>query len=261
MRHDRGASVTEPLLRLFVPPGSCDAGVLRLEGDEAARIHGRGARDGDTIVALDDSGWAMTVVLDRCAATACDGRVTGRALAPERRTKVGLYQGLLHPSDFRRLLARATRLGVVEFVPVITDSSVVPSLGADGWPEGEADWPRLVRDAAEAAGRGRRPVLRQPMLFDHALDEALRAGAVVLVDPGGEGIESLLAARPFSINVFCPPPAGYTAEERARARARGVAVARPPGAGSDPIQPALGALEVIYARLDGFAPGAVAASV
>lgn len=237
-------------LRLFVPPDSCEGGSLRLDGSEASRFASRGARLGDTIVVLDDSGWALTVELDEVSATTCRGRVIGRSVAVERRTKVGLYQGLLHPSDFRRLLMRATIAGVVEFVPLVTDSSVVPALAADGRPEGEAEWPRLVRDAAEDGGRGRRPVLRQPMLFDHALDEALRRGTVIVVDPNGDPLEAHLVDRPFSIDVVCPPPAGFTGLERARARALGVAIARAPVVGFDPILPALSTIEAIYGALE-----------
>lgn len=237
--------------RLFVPAGSCDGGQLRLTGTEAARVCARGIRAGDSIVVLDDSGWALDVVVDLCATTDCRGRVAGRHLARERRTKVSLYQGLLHPSDYRRLLTQGTHLGVVAFVPTITDQSMLPLLGPDGRPEGESDWPELVREAAEAAVRGRRPVLRAAMLFDHALDAAHGSGAVLLADPAGDALDDALTDRPFSIDLFCPPPSGFSREERQRARTRGCHLVRPPMTGPDPIQPALSALEAIYGSLDG----------
>jgi 16S rRNA (uracil1498-N3)-methyltransferase len=235
---------------LFVPPGACDRDVFELRGADAERLFARGAREGDLLIALDNSGWSMTVELTSAARAEYRGQVVARTVADERRTKISLYQGLLHPSDFRRLLVRATETGVVEFVPVITDSSVVPVLGPDGRPEGESEWPRLVRDAAEQGGRGRLPVLRQPLLFDHALDEALRRGAVVLVDPSGAAIETLAEDRPFSIDVLCPPPSGFTPEELARARALEVGVVRAPYQGPDPIQPALTALSRMYDVLE-----------
>ena len=151
-----GAPVTERELRVFVPPGSCDEGWLTLVGNEADRLYLRGARSGDRLAVLDDSGWEIAVVVEHATPESISGKVVERQLASERRTKISLYQGLLHPSDFRRLLAGATGLGVVAFVPVITDHSVIPDLGDDGRTKGEGEWPRLVRDAAESSGRGRR---------------------------------------------------------------------------------------------------------
>ena len=236
--------------RIFVAAGSLQTGRLRLEGEDATRALKLGLRPGSELVVLDDSGWETDVRLTSVDASVCEGEVLGRRLATERRTKVSLYQGLLHPSDFRRLLAAATALGAVAFVPVIPDGSVVPMLGADGAPEGEAEWPRLVREAAESARRGRLPQVGATSLLDQALDGAARGGTRLMIDPGGEPLAPLLAERPFSIDLFLPPPGGFTAEERARARARGVTLAAPPQSGSDPIQPALTTLDRIYALLE-----------
>jgi 16S rRNA (uracil1498-N3)-methyltransferase len=242
--------MSPPSVRIFVPAGSCDGGRLQLAGAEAARVSARGVRAGDAIEVLDDSGWVLDVIVELCAVTDCTGRVAGRHLATERRTKVSLHQGLLHPADFRRLLAQATRLGVVAFGPTVTDQSTLPLLGPQGLPADEAGWPELVREAAEESGRGRRPVLRTAMLFDHAMDAALGAGAVLLADPAGGALGDALADRPFSIDLFCPPPSGFSREERQRARARGCRVVRPPQAGPDPILPALSVLEAVYALLE-----------
>lgn len=237
-------------LRLFVPPQSVTGGQLVLVGEDAARVAVRGLRRGDTLVALDNSGWEIAVELDHATPESCHGRVVGRALANDRRTKVSLYQGLLHPSDFRRLLAQATASGVVAFVPLITDGSVLPVLDASGQAEGEDEWPGIVRDAAEASGRGRRPTIGAPMLFDHALDEASRAATVLLVDPSGEPPAGVLAQRPFSIDVFCPPPGGFTPNERERAAARRVPIVQAPTASQDPIQPALSVIAAVYRELE-----------
>jgi 16S rRNA (uracil1498-N3)-methyltransferase len=238
--------------RLFVAPDSLTGGRLALHAEDSARLLSRGARTGQEWVVLDDSGWEYTVRLDALGPEAADGTVLGKRLAAERRTKVSLYQALLHPSDFRRLLTRATELGVVAFVPVIADGSVVPMLDAGGGPAGGEEWPRLVRDAAEATARGRCPPVAPLMLFDHALDEATRRGQVVLAAPGGLGLDEALAERPFGLALVCPPPGGFTPDELARARGRGVTLVQPPpSAGRDPIQPALALLEAVYLRLEG----------
>lgn len=238
-------------LRTFVPPSALSEGRLNLSGDDVQRLRARGARTGQTVVALDQSGWEYTVVLEALTAQLATGRMTGRRLAAERRTKVSLYQALLHPSDFRRLLTRATELGVVAFVPVIADGSIVPLLDASGQPEGGDEWPRLVRDAAEQGVRGQCPTVGPPMLVDHALDEAARHGTVLMVSQDGRGLDEALAERPFSLSVFCPPPGGFTADEVARAQARAVVMVAPPVMGPDPILPALALLTGVYDRLEG----------
>lgn len=236
--------------RFFVPADSLAGGRLDLSGEAAARIYERGLRCGEMLVVLDNSGWETAVELEDAAPASCRGRVLGRHLAPERRTKVSLYHGLLHPSDFRRLLGQATALGVVAIVPLVTDGSIVPLLDPAGRAEGELEWPQVVRDAAEASGRGRCPTLGAPMLFDRALDEASRGATVLLADPSGIPLADALTGRPFSIDLICPPPGGFTAAERERAAARRVAAVRPPGGGPDPIQPALALMAALYEHLE-----------
>lgn len=243
--------MTPPLVRLFVPPDSLTGGRLALGRVDAERLSGRGVRVGQEVAVLDDSGWEFTVRVDVLGPDGADGTVIGKRLAAERRTKVSLYQALMHPSDFRRLLTRATELGVVAFVPVIADGSVVPVLDARGGPAGGDEWPLLVRDAAEASGRGRCPTVAPLTLLDHAVDDAARQGKVILAAPEGISVDEALAERPFGLTLVCPPPGGFTAEELARARARGVAIVKVPVAGRDPVQPALGLLEAVYARLEG----------
>jgi RsmE family RNA methyltransferase len=201
---------------------------------------------------MDGSGWEFTVALEEAEPAHCRGRVTGRALVHERRTKISLYHSLLHPSDFRRLLAQATAMGVVSFVPVIADGSTIPQLGPGGNVAGEAEWPRLVRDAAEVAGRGRRPTIAGPKLFDHALDQASRSGTVLLLHTEGQPLPSTTVDRPFSIDLFCPPPGGFSTEERARAVARDVPIVALPATadGHDPIAPALATARALYAQLE-----------
>ncbi len=76
-------------------------------------------------------------------------------------------------------------------------------------------------------------------------------GRWLMFGPEGQALDEVLADRPFSLSVFCPPPGGFTAEESARARARAVALVAQPITGPDPILPALGLLAAIYQQLEG----------
>jgi RsmE family RNA methyltransferase len=242
--------VADREISVFVPRGSIDAGRLRLEGDDAERLYQKGVGRGMSIVALDDSGWRTVVELDRASPEIVSGDVKGRELAGERRTKVSIFHALLHPADFRRLLTRATAMGVAGITPVIADGSVVPAMGPDGRVAGQADWTRIVRDAAESSGRGRLPEIGQPMLFTQGLELAVRSGTPIMLAESGDPLADVLAERPFSIDVLCPPPGGFSAQEVAMANNRGVASVAPPPTGRDPVESALTVLSAVYTLLE-----------
>jgi 16S rRNA U1498 N3-methylase RsmE len=223
---------------------------LRLAASDAARAHARGARSGGVLIALDDEGWEITAELDECTPDRCLGRVIGRRVADERRTKVTLYQGLLPAGDFRRLLASATRIGVVGIAPVVTDSSPLAALPPGSESAAPVEWHDLVRDVAETTGRGRCPIVRPPMLLDRALDEAARSGAIVIVAPIGPPTPSVLVGRPFSVAVFCPSSGGFTAHELTRASARGGLMVGAGPLGPDPVRLPASVLEAVFATLE-----------
>jgi 16S rRNA U1498 N3-methylase RsmE len=242
-------TVGQPL-RVFVPPSAFADGRLHLTAPDAARLVDRGARVGAEIVVLDGSGWAWTVTLERCESGLCAGTAAGRKLATERRTKVTLYQGLLHPSDFRRLLIAATRAGVVSFVPVIADGSPIAALGRMTADDDMEVWADVVRDAAEAGTRGLRPSVCAPVLFDHAFDDVARGGGALVLGRTGLSIHAALADRPFSVGLFSPPQPGFSPAELSRALARGAHVVTVAPRVSDPVRAVSTALAEVYDALD-----------
>ena len=188
----------------------------------ARRLLALGLGVGDQVVLLNDHGWAYQVELTALAEGGAAGRVVGRSLAGgERRTKVTLYQGLMRPRPFATLLRKGTELGLVEFVPLITDRCIVASL--DRFQEERlASWKEVIQEAAERAGRGRMPRLQPAMLFDSASDRAGRSGlSLILWQEAEARLESVLQHRPFSIHLFAGPPAGFTDQEVDRARGYG----------------------------------------
>lgn len=243
------ASASIGRLRAFVPRESIASRRLTLYGSDARRLSARGARPGDVIVALDNSGWAVDVQLDAVNADRCAGTVIDRRRASERRTKVALFHGLVADADMRRMVARATEAGVVGLHPVICEHSLLPGLAA---PSDDDAWADLARDAAEACGRGQFPAVAQPALLDQAVDQAVRAGSqCIILDRDGAAPEEALADRPFSIALFCPPTDRFSAREREIALARGARALCAPGVrNADPVATALGALAAIYAELE-----------
>jgi 16S rRNA (uracil1498-N3)-methyltransferase len=185
---------------------------------------------GDRLIVLDNSGWEREVELTRLTKNVVMGRVVEERLATgEPRTKISLYQGVLKAQKFEWVIQKGTELGLIEFIPVVCERSVVGDLEDVDRKLGR--WGRIIREAAEQSGRGRLPVLRPALLFAPACQRAKRSGGLALVPWESEKATSLKAAltageeeedRPFSISIFIGPEGGLTQDEIEAARGYGL---------------------------------------
>lgn len=185
-------------------------------------------RPGDRIILLDGSGWEFETELRAVKPDHVEGRVLGKRLARgEPRTKISLYQGVLKADRFEFVLQKATELGVVEFVPIITARTIVGRL--DAVQKKRQRWERIICEAAEQSGRGHLPCLQEPMLFAGACARAQQTGGFSLLpweearfDSGLSLKQVLQKADPFTINLFVGPEEGFTAKESDVAQHYGV---------------------------------------
>ncbi|NLE75976.1 MAG: 16S rRNA (uracil(1498)-N(3))-methyltransferase, partial [Chloroflexi bacterium] len=211
---------------------------------------------GDELILLDNSGWETVVrLIEMSGEQGTAETVARRVVAAEPRTKITLYQSVLKGNHFEFALQKGTELGVVEFVPMITDRSIVADLDAAS--RKERRWSKILQEAAEQSGRGRIPYLRPVLLFPRACERARRTGGLSLLPWEGEQSTSLRALltgegqateaftrllaqansepsstpeavtggrrpRPFSVNVFVGPEGGFSAAEAATARGYGI---------------------------------------
>lgn len=216
--------------RFFIPPSWVQGNEVTITGPQAhqmARV--LRLRPGDRVIVLDNSGWEIEVRLASVDQPLVKGDVLHRRLAGgEPRTKVSLYQGVLRSNRFEFVLQKGTELGVVQFVPIITDRCVVSDL--DAVEKKRRRWEWIVQEAAEQCRRGRKPALRSAILFARACEEARQAGGLSLIlweEERHLSMRSLLrqappgreqAWPPFGINLFIGPEGGFTTEEIALAR-------------------------------------------
>ena len=172
----------------------------------------------------------IEVQLTSVDGNAVNGEVQRRRLsAREPRTKVSLYQGVLKAQKFEWVLQKGTELGLVEFIPVICERSMVGDLEDVDRKLGR--WQRILREAAEQSQRGRLPVLRPATLFVQSCQRATRSGGLSLMpweDEKEVSLKSMLTAgeeetdRPFSISLFIGPEGGLAYKEIEAARGYGV---------------------------------------
>ncbi|CAG0968210.1 partial Ribosomal RNA small subunit methyltransferase E, partial [Anaerolineae bacterium] len=183
-------------------------------------------KPGDEFVLLDNSGFAQRAELVTIDRDTVRARVVEKwKLETEPRARITLYQGLLKGQKFDWVLQKGTELGITAFVPVLAERCILGSL--DDVSDARVErWERIVVEAAEQAGRAVLPSLASAMLFAHACDQAKRNGFALIPWEGEHerGLREALANVPKSkeVSLFIGPEGGFTEDEIALARERGI---------------------------------------
>lgn len=215
--------------RFFVSPEGVTEREVVLGGSVAHRVcRVLRMRPGERIILLDNAGWEYETELRSVKPDRVEARVLAKRVAKgEPRTKISLYQGVLKADRFELVLQKATELGVVEFIPIITARTIIGQM--DAVRKKRKRWERVIRGAAEQSGRARLPRLQEPLLFAGACARARQAGGLSLLpweetQPGEDlGLrQALREADPFSVNLFVASEEGFTAEEADLAEHYGV---------------------------------------
>lgn len=220
--------------RFFVHPSSIRGNQVilsRTQSHQIARV--LRMSPGDTIVVLDNSGWEIVTELIAVDLHEVTGRVVNRRLASaEPRTKISLFQSVPRSKRFELVLQKGTELGIVEFVPVITQRSIISDL--EDVDKKRARWEAIIQEAAEQSHRGRMPLLRRATLFSNACEQARQTGGLSLILWEGEEARSLRHILrtpppgrdshwpPFAINMFVGAEGGFEPTEVDLARRYGL---------------------------------------
>jgi 16S rRNA (uracil1498-N3)-methyltransferase len=180
-------------------------------------------RPGDRVVVLDDTGWECEVELREVERDVVSGQVIAeRQSRGEPRTRITLYQAALKARKFEFVLQKGTELGIVEFVPLVCERSVVGDVSEIDVRQDR--WRRIIREAAEQSHRGRLPVLRPTAMLTLACQEAVNGSSLTLILSENEPVTTLKQAlergvssselqSPVTIGLFVGPEGGFTTEE------------------------------------------------
>ena len=213
--------------RFFVPASWLEKEKANISGPLVHRLRSvLRLTDGDHVILLDNSGWEHEMEITSVSSQRIEGQVVHRALAPgEPRTKITLYQALLKLKKFEWVLQKGTELGLIGFVPIISERCMIGSLDDISKTKMERWW-RILMEAAEQSRRGRLPSLRAAMLFPAACEDGARAGLTLIPweEEAEQSLSSILRAAeqpPFSINLFIGPEGGFTSQEVAQAQRYG----------------------------------------
>jgi 16S rRNA (uracil1498-N3)-methyltransferase len=227
--------------RFFVPPSWIEDDTVTLSGSVAHQIRDvLRLQPDDAIIVLDDSGWEFQVCLTAVGHERVSGTIQRKVLGQtEPRAKVTLYQSLLKSSNLEWILQKGTELGVVEFVPMVSDRCVIGSVDEVSQHKLER-WRRIILEAAEQSHRARLPRLHAPLLFQQACERARHADLALLPweeerimklramlaqpyrIPSRVQGKTVIMGKPFSIHVLIGPEGGFSSREVDQARRYGI---------------------------------------
>ena len=177
-------------------------------------------RPGEEVILFDGSGYDFRARLEEIKKKECQLRIID-SFVPNREPKrrVILFQSLIKKDKFEWVLQKGTEVGVSEFVPVIADRSVKRGFDL-------ARGQKIIKEAAEQAGRAFVPMLRDPMVFERAIGYTINRGYQVFFASFEARPEERVAAYPskHQVALFIGPEGGWTEKEIDKARTAGYLV-------------------------------------
>ena len=181
---------------------------------------------GDSVIALDNTGYEYGVTLSSVDSNRTLGRVTNRSPGSrEPHVHLTLYQAAMKSDRFEWVLQKGTELGVGRFVPVVT----LRTMRRDATPSANrrARWLRIIREAAEQSERSILPELGEPVSLEEALDRAPRPmilaweqEAKISVRSSFDGLSESCPIQQ-EMSAFVGPVGGFDYEEIDMARSCG----------------------------------------
>jgi len=218
--------------RFFVNNESLCSTQVVLTGRQAHQI-GKVLRmkPGDNIVVLDNTGFEYTAILTKIDRREVVGELIYKQRAQgEPRTQITLYQSLLAREKFEWVLQKCTEVGVTDFVPMVTERSIIRRPDAIT-PRKLTRWQDIVAEAAEQSCRGRIPQLEAPVSFADAVSGLSSFDRCLIGSPQatGRGLREILRAgraEPVAVALLIGPEGGFTDQEIALALSYGATAIR-----------------------------------
>ncbi|MAT96854.1 MAG: 16S rRNA (uracil(1498)-N(3))-methyltransferase [Anaerolineaceae bacterium] len=211
--------------RFFVDPQILQGSRVVLPAAQAHQIRNvLRLRAGSAILLLDNSGAEYEVVLRQVDKQQVVGEAVAKRPCPNEPTvHLTLYQALMKRDKFEWVLQKGTEIGVSQFVPLVTQRSLVQDIDIKA--SKQARWHKIITEAAEQSRRGCIPELHPPQTLAQALAERpAQPGLIAWEEKDGLTLRKafLGGERPSHISLFIGPEGGFAAEEVEAARAAGM---------------------------------------
>jgi 16S rRNA (uracil1498-N3)-methyltransferase len=219
--------------RFYAPPAAFapDGAEVVLSREESAHlINVLRLRVGDEAFVFDGMGREFRCTVAEAGGRNATARLTvGAEVAaqrPESSLRLTLAVALLKGEKFDTVVQKATELGVVRVVPVVTARADVRLQAGRDASARSTRWQRLALEAAKQSGRAFVPVVAAPLsLPDLLTDGGLAGGArLFFTERGGRSLRETIsdaAAWPSGLTALTGPEGGWADEELAQAGAAG----------------------------------------
>jgi 16S rRNA (uracil1498-N3)-methyltransferase len=145
--------------------------------------------------------------------------------SPESALQLTLALALLKGEKFDLAVQKATELGVMKIVPVMTKLSDIRLRDERDAQKRTTRWRRIALEAAKQSGRARLPVIEEPLAFDSLLESIVpsaREQCLMFAERNGQSLAQTFdpsSASPQSLTALVGSEGGWTDEEIQTARA------------------------------------------
>ncbi len=208
--------------RFFVPPEILSGEEIPLP-EEVLHHLGTVLRRpvGEQILLLDGQGTVCRCLVTSLGRRAGTARLQACWREEERTFPISILQSLPKSDKMDLVLQKGTELGVVSFVPVLTERSI-PAPAGEREETRRRRWERIVREAARQCRRPILPRLAPPRPLPTALAECREELRLFLWEAESRPLAAVLPRiRPTSAAILVGPEGGFAPAEAAAARNAG----------------------------------------
>ncbi len=223
--------------RFFVQPEQIAGDTAVIQGEELVHLAAvLRLVPGDQVVVCDGIGMEYHGVVEEVRPEAASVRIHNRvAGAGEPQVKITLVQGLPKGDKMDFVVQKGTEVGIAEFIPVITERTVVQLTDAKARRRVER-WQRIAKEAAKQCRRAVIPKVREPLLWRECIDQYREDGGGRIglipweeIAGTGTGLKDVLisiqgrvdAGEVDNIWLFIGPEGGFSEGEVQQAAAAG----------------------------------------
>ncbi len=215
--------------RFYAPSGAFNSHsqTVTLETDEARHLREvLRLKPGDEVYVFDGAGKEFHCSIESSRRDTAVLKILeeGEPARPESTLQLTLAVALLKSDKFDLVVQKATELGVVRLVPVMTKLADVKLKDESDSQKRLLRWRRIALEAAKQSGRALVPEIAAPVLFSEMIgSEELGSYRILFSERGGRSLDSLddQVESNVSITAMVGSEGGWTDVELEQAQAAG----------------------------------------